>query len=142
MAAPPPHQRPPYLEPAKPLPSLDFDLDQPTAEQPTTWYGRAYAWLMRSENVEAHGVGPLLEEQRTDAHYLSNFTIWFTMNLTIAVRPSPLEPSRRRPKPSLTNHHLLLQCFSTGTLGPLYYELSMRVRPTLSLHNIETMRTS
>ncbi|BGP48622.1 hypothetical protein JCM10450v2_004498 [Rhodotorula kratochvilovae] len=91
------------LEPAQPLATLDFDdaAKFPTARQPTTWYGRGWAWLMQSENIEAHGVGPLKEEQRTDAHFLSNFTIWMTMNMTIA-------------------------CFSTGTLGPLYFELSMR----------------
>jgi len=90
------------FEPAKPLDTLAFDDGHAQRQQqPTTWYGRGYAWLMRSDNIEAHGVGPLSEEQRTDTSFVSNFTIWMTMNLTIA-------------------------CFSTGTLGPLYYELSMR----------------
>ncbi|GAA5865725.1 hypothetical protein JCM8547_002758 [Rhodosporidiobolus lusitaniae] len=68
---------------------------------PTTWYGKAYGWLIASDSIEAHGVGPLPEEERKDARFLNCFTIWMTMNATIA-------------------------CFSTGTLGPLYYSLSMR----------------
>lgn len=71
------------FEPAKPLDTLAFDDGHAQRQQqPTTWYGRGYAWLMRSDNIEAHGVGPLSEEQRTDTSFVSNFTIWMTMNLT------------------------------------------------------------
>lgn len=84
------------LEPAKPLHQLAFgdaDYAKPApVDAPTSWYGRTWAWLIRSENVEAHGVGPLKEDLRTDARFPSNFTLWLTMNATIA-------------------------CFSTGTLG-------------------------
>ncbi|BGP08513.1 hypothetical protein JCM10049v2_004360 [Rhodotorula toruloides] len=93
------------FEPAKPVPQLaldDADYAKPSREDGSgSWVGRTWTWLIRSENVEAHGVGPLKEEHRTDARFLSNFTLWLTMNATIA-------------------------CFSTGTLGPLYYSLSMR----------------
>ncbi|GAA6003708.1 uncharacterized protein JCM10292_000696 [Rhodotorula paludigena] len=91
------------FEPAKPFAAVPFDgVSKPkAARQATTWHGKAWAWLLQSDSVEAHGVGPLSEEQRTDSNFLGNLTIWTTMNGTIS-------------------------CFSTGTLGPLYYSLSMR----------------
>lgn len=93
------------LELAKPPPAgLDYDERPDTRSAtaaPTTWYGKAWAWLIASDSVEDHGVGPLPEHARTDAHFISNFTIWLTMNMTIS-------------------------CFSTGTLGPLFYGLSLR----------------
>ncbi|GAA5929241.1 hypothetical protein JCM1841_004753 [Sporobolomyces salmonicolor] len=66
-----------------------------------TWYGTAWEKLTNGKVVEGHGVAPLAEDQRTDARFIQNFTLWLTMNATIA-------------------------CFSTGTLGPLYYGLSLR----------------
>ncbi|GAA5820669.1 hypothetical protein JCM11251_003105 [Rhodosporidiobolus azoricus] len=84
--------------------TLAFE-DSPVKRQrgpsPTSWYGKAWGMLFATEKVEAHGVGPLPEEERTDASFISNFTIWLTMNATIS-------------------------CFSTGTLGPLYFNLSLR----------------
>lgn len=95
--------------------SLDLELAKPPGHAldyghlpsgdalspPTTWYGKAWAWLMASDSIEDHGVGPVPEHARTDAHFISNFTIWLTMNMTIS-------------------------CFSAGTLGPLFYGLSLR----------------
>ncbi|POY75118.1 hypothetical protein BMF94_1748 [Rhodotorula taiwanensis] len=104
------------LELAKPYPGLEGD-DRTAATdgvdslhkqarrqarpQPSTWYGKGWAWLIQSDQIEDHGVGPLPAEERTDAHFFSNFNIWLSMNTTIA-------------------------CFSTGTLGPLFYGLSLR----------------
>ncbi|GAA5967699.1 hypothetical protein JCM11641_005739 [Rhodosporidiobolus odoratus] len=84
--------------------TLDFDdtIKKPFAQsEPTSWYGKLWRSFIVSDSVETHGVGPLPESQRTDATFLNNFTLWMTMNATIA-------------------------CFSTGTLGPYYYALSMR----------------
>ncbi|KAG0664655.1 hypothetical protein C6P46_001251 [Rhodotorula mucilaginosa] len=91
------------LELAKPPAGPDYDdpTDWTAAPSPRKWYGKAWAWLIASDSVEDHGVGPLPEHARTDAHFISNFTIWLTMNMTIS-------------------------CFSTGTLGPLFYGLSLR----------------
>ncbi|GAA5999823.1 hypothetical protein JCM10207_005927 [Rhodosporidiobolus poonsookiae] len=89
---------------AAPLPSsLAFDdsLVKDTRPAPTTWYGKAWRAAMQGDNIESHGVAPLPPSSRTDARFLSNFTLWMTMNATIA-------------------------CFSTGSLGPYYYSLSMR----------------
>ncbi|GAA6041126.1 hypothetical protein JCM8097_004128 [Rhodosporidiobolus ruineniae] len=88
---------------SKPTSTLDFDdgLHKPARSEPTSAAGKLWRRVMASDNVEAHGVGPLPESLRTDAQFWNNFTLWMTMNATIA-------------------------CFSTGTLGPLYYSLSLR----------------
>ncbi|GAA5979685.1 hypothetical protein JCM5350_003812 [Sporobolomyces pararoseus] len=57
--------------------------------------------LTTTDLVEGHGVAPLSESARTDSKFIQNFTLWLSMNATIA-------------------------CFSTGTLGPVLYGLSMR----------------
>ncbi|GAA5902554.1 hypothetical protein JCM6882_009315 [Rhodosporidiobolus microsporus] len=92
------------VEGSKPASTLAFE-DSPVKGQrspaPSSWYGKAWRLLTTTDNIEAHGVGPLPAEQRTDAHFFHNFTLWMTMNATIS-------------------------CFSTGTLGPLYFNLSLR----------------
>ncbi|GAA6062767.1 hypothetical protein JCM10212_006880 [Sporobolomyces blumeae] len=69
--------------------------------EPTSLPAKLWRKVATADLVEGHGVAPLAESQRTDAKFIQNFTLWLTMNATIA-------------------------CFSTGTLGPLYYGLSMR----------------
>lgn len=62
--------------PVKPL-AFDDTLVKPSSRPvPTTWYGKAYGWVMTSDSVEAHGVGPLPEELRTDARFINSFTLW------------------------------------------------------------------
>ncbi|KAM0753397.1 hypothetical protein T439DRAFT_324040 [Meredithblackwellia eburnea MCA 4105] len=51
--------------------------------------------------VESRGIVPLTPEERTETRFIQNFTLWLTMNMTI-------------------------NAFSAGTLGPLYYGLSLR----------------
>lgn len=74
------------LELAKPYPGLEGD-DRTAATdgvdslhkqarkharpQPSTWYGKGWAWLIQSDQIEDHGVGPLPAEERTDAHFFS-----------------------------------------------------------------------
>lgn len=54
----------------------DSALKPQKQAQPRTWYGKAWRWVCTSENVEAHGVGPLPESLRTDANFFANFTLW------------------------------------------------------------------
>lgn len=64
----------------------------------------AYAALSQRISLEEQGIAPLSLDQRSDPNFLSSFSLWWSMNGTIVA-------------------------FSTGTLGPLIYGLSLRVRP-------------
>ncbi|GAA5874386.1 hypothetical protein JCM16303_005836 [Sporobolomyces ruberrimus] len=86
-----------------PYPEIDFKTARRPSERPEPTNLPAKLWrkLTTADLVEGHGVAPIAVEQRTDAKFIQNFTLWLTMNATIA-------------------------CFSTGTLGPVLYGLSMR----------------
>ncbi|GAA6022870.1 hypothetical protein JCM11491_007025 [Sporobolomyces phaffii] len=88
---------------ATPFPDDDLKLAHApsTRAEPSSTAARLWRKVATADLVEGHGVAPLDESQRTDAKFIQNFTLWLTMNATIA-------------------------CFSTGTLGPALYGLSMR----------------
>ncbi|GAA5913636.1 uncharacterized protein JCM6883_004031 [Sporobolomyces salmoneus] len=89
--------------PTTPYPEVDFKASRTdlSRHEPTSFPARAWRKVVSTDFVEGHGVAPLAESQRTDAKFIQNFTLWLTMNATIA-------------------------CFSTGTLGPVLYGLSLR----------------
>ncbi|KAM0791611.1 hypothetical protein ACM66B_006053 [Microbotryomycetes sp. NB124-2] len=68
---------------------------------PRNAVGRVLHSLSQQVGLEGHGVAPLTDEERADSNFWQNFTLWLAMNGTIS-------------------------CFSTGTLGPLLFELSLR----------------
>ncbi|SGY20562.1 BQ5605_C016g08093 [Microbotryum silenes-dioicae] len=76
----------------------DGDDDQ---QQPTSKLSKLWRRINDDLSIESHGVAPLTEERRVDSNFLDSFTMWLTMNATIA-------------------------CFSTGTLGPLLFGFSMK----------------
>lgn len=45
--------------------------DAPASTTSRTWVGKAWKWLIASDSIEDHGVGPLPKESRTDAKFLS-----------------------------------------------------------------------
>jgi hypothetical protein len=71
--------------PVKPL-AFDDTLVKPSSRPvPSTWYGKVYGWVMTSDSVEAHGVGPLPEELRTDARFINSFTLWSVHSFSFAL---------------------------------------------------------
>ncbi|SCZ88097.1 BZ3500_MvSof-1268-A1-R1_Chr2-1g04187 [Microbotryum saponariae] len=91
--------------PASPVASLhkgdDDDDDGDDQQQPPSTLGKLWRRINDDLSIESHGIAPLTEEQRVDSNFLDSFTMWLTMNATIA-------------------------CFSTGTLGPLLFGFSMK----------------
>lgn len=73
---------------SKPTSTLAFE-DSPVKRQgspaPSSWYGKAWRLLTTTDNIEAHGVGPLPAEQRTDAHFFHNFTLWCAFSRSLFV---------------------------------------------------------
>lgn len=93
------------LEDGLSTPEADYDSKpvraQVTEPLATALPQKLWRKLTTTELVEVHGAAPLSEAARTDSKFFQSFTIWLSMNATIA-------------------------CFSTGTLGPVLYGLSMK----------------
>lgn len=132
--------------------ALDTTLPQRQRAEPTSTAGRVWRQISQGISLEAHGVVPLTPEERTDTNFLKNFTLWSVSLVSSfeAAESVPLALRRRltrfvgvclvtgRPPVPTSVLTFLSLCrvsmngtisaFSTGTLGPLLFSLSMRVR--------------